>query len=394
MKKYILPLILILFLTFILIGNCADLFGTYDQRIKLTIDNTKIDSALAWFPVTIFLTNSQGEEVFAEFDADADYLKVAFTKSDGTTELYAECELFDDSAEKAIYHVSRDGWAISDSADTDFYMYYDNDAGDNNTYIGAITARTEVWDGNFELVCHMVDDNGNTDDSTSNSVDLTKASAGNPAEATGKVGQGQDFTGSGDYLTHATFLDVMPDDLTVEAIIKLDTTTAYNIVFHKHNISAQDRIGLQVKDDNTVVFWGEAENAGSKSVTSTNTVSDATWHYIAGVHTHGAALKVYLDVAEDTGDTLGTVQDGTFADIIIGEENILGAVPFDGILDELRFSSTPRTAAWLKGTKNTLWDALLTYGSEEEAPAVGITWNTVTITKWNTKTITTPINTQ
>ena len=51
--KYLLPLIFILLLTFTLIGNCADLFGTYDQRIKLTIDNTKIDSELTWFPVTM-----------------------------------------------------------------------------------------------------------------------------------------------------------------------------------------------------------------------------------------------------------------------------------------------------------------------------------------------------
>ncbi|GAI26322.1 unnamed protein product, partial [marine sediment metagenome] len=36
--KYLLSLILILLLTFTLIGNCADLFDTYDQRIELTID--------------------------------------------------------------------------------------------------------------------------------------------------------------------------------------------------------------------------------------------------------------------------------------------------------------------------------------------------------------------
>jgi len=35
----------------------ADLFGTYDKRIKLTIDHTKIDADLSWFPVTVFLGN-------------------------------------------------------------------------------------------------------------------------------------------------------------------------------------------------------------------------------------------------------------------------------------------------------------------------------------------------
>ena len=127
MKKYLLPLILILLLTFTLTGFNADLYGTYDQRIKLTIDNTKIDATLTWFPVTVFFTNSQGEEIFTEFDADTDYNKVCFTKADGITALFAECELFDDSEQKAVYHVSTNGWDISSSADTDYYMYYDND---------------------------------------------------------------------------------------------------------------------------------------------------------------------------------------------------------------------------------------------------------------------------
>ena len=29
----------------------ADLFGTYDKRIKFTADHTKIDADVTWFPV-------------------------------------------------------------------------------------------------------------------------------------------------------------------------------------------------------------------------------------------------------------------------------------------------------------------------------------------------------
>jgi len=144
MRKFIIPLIIVLLLSFTLIGNCAWLTG-WDQRIKFTIDETKIDTAdLTWFPITVFLTGAQGEEVFAEFDADADYLKVAFTKADGITELYAEKELFDDSGSLGIYHVSRDGWVIAHDADTDFYMYYDNNHADNTTYIGTINTTPET----------------------------------------------------------------------------------------------------------------------------------------------------------------------------------------------------------------------------------------------------------
>lgn len=308
----------------------------------------------------MFLTATQCEEVFVELTTDAEYNLVAFTKADGTTELYGECELFDVSEELGIYHVSRDGWVIN--ANTSIYMYYDKDHAPN-AFIGAITARTEVWDGNFELVCHMNDDNGNVDDSTSNSVDLTKGSAGNPAEAAGKVGLAQDF--SSDYLTHATFLDSMPDDLTVEAIIKLNTIDIYQYIYYKVNVAAEDRIGLVINASNQASIWGEAQNGGAVTLTSTGTVAAATWYYIAGVHTHDAALKLYLDTAEDTGGTLGNILDGTTADIFIGAVSAAPGNPLYGVMDELRFSSTPRTANWLKGTKNSLWDTLLTYGSEE-----------------------------
>ena len=46
MKKYLLPLILILCLIFAIPSYGADLYSTYDQRIKLTVDHDDIDSDL------------------------------------------------------------------------------------------------------------------------------------------------------------------------------------------------------------------------------------------------------------------------------------------------------------------------------------------------------------
>ena len=41
-----------------------------------------------------------------------------------------------------------------------------------------------------------------------------------------------------------------------------------------------------------------------------------------------------------------------------------------GIIDEVRISLTKRATAWLKATYNSLWDTLLTYGSEETEAVV------------------------
>lgn len=158
MKKYLLPLIFILLLSFTLIGNCAWLAG-WDYRIELEINDYAgdIGAEVVWWPATVFLTAAQCEEVFVELTTDAEYNKVAFTKADGDTELFGDCELFNVAGELGIYHISRAGWTIN--ANTKVYMYYDKDHADNDTYIsmsGGVAAQS-VWDGNFEAVYHMND---------------------------------------------------------------------------------------------------------------------------------------------------------------------------------------------------------------------------------------------
>jgi len=38
----------------------------YSKRVKLTIDHTKVDSDLTDFPVTVFFTSTQANQVFDE----------------------------------------------------------------------------------------------------------------------------------------------------------------------------------------------------------------------------------------------------------------------------------------------------------------------------------------
>ncbi|MCJ7790545.1 MAG: LamG domain-containing protein [Candidatus Atribacteria bacterium] len=174
MKKLLLPLIFILLLVFTLTGYCDWLAG-WDNRIKLTVDETKIDTAdLIWFPVTLFLTATNGHEVFTELTSDSDYMKVAITKADGTTEMYAEPELFDVSESKGIYHLSKSDWVIDYDADTDFYLYFDKDHADNTDYIGAMGSRIDVGSPCIDGISSYT---GNR-----TFIDLN-----NPADYTGKI---------------------------------------------------------------------------------------------------------------------------------------------------------------------------------------------------------------
>ena len=372
MKKYLLPLILILFLTFVLIGNCDWLSG-YDQRIKLTIDNTKIDSALSDFPVTVFFTPTQAEEIFTEFDADSDYMKCAFTSSNGTTQLYAEKELFDHSASKAIYHVKVT--SVASGADTDIYYYYDNDHADNTDYVGAIntTAGATVWDGNFKAVYHMVDATTSTVlDSTSNNNDGTKKGANEPIEATGRVGLGQDFDGSNDYIDLANDL-ILGENATIEAIIKPDAIETTHIISH-HGMTGNRGWYFIIFDDTT-----DEELAFINSDNGTNLLATFSTNANMAIETYYHVVMVKVDTAvtfykagnplTDDGTAIYSTTHDSSSPTELGAYNSGESGHYNGIEDEVRYSETNRSAAWIKATYNSLWDTLLTYGSEETEEA-------------------------
>lgn len=366
-------------------GNPYWLSG-WDKRIKLTVDASKIDADLTWFPVTVHLTATQAEEVFTELTTDAEYLKVAFTKADGVTELYAEMEMFDVSELKGIFHVSRDGWVIDDTVNTDFYMYYDKDHADNTTYIGAIntTAGAAVWDGNFKAVYHMVDDTTSTVlDSTGNNNDGTKKGANEPVEATGQVGQAQDFDGSDDYLRSGTTLDY--STMTIEfitLITRADMNNATTVLFDKADLTIGTNYGYYVyfsdsdANPNRLGFYVErGSNGGVKAISS---IMDSFFNSddpIYAVVTFDASVEEGIELFRNgvkqtptatDWDPVGTHTASTLA-LGIGSRSVTNSsYVLNGGMDENRISSSVRADAWLKATYNSLWDTLLTYGSEAE----------------------------
>ena len=364
----------------------ADLFGTYSKRIKLTISNTNIDAELTWFPLTVFLTSAQGEEVFAEFDADADFDRCAFTTSDESTQVYADCELFDDSASKAIYHVSKTGWTISNTGTTDFYMYYDNTAGHNTTYISKSggTAAQSVWNGNFKAVYHM-NDGASTSaiyDSTSNNNDGTKKAANEPVEAEGKVGQGQNFDGSDDYISisNDTSIDFADEDFTINLIVKAAEADLNNSRMLCKGLSGGvgKRYELCIsKNDDRIVFT--IDDNTTKSFVEYNDLTnwaEGNYHMLTFIRdTTNNLLKVYLDGIFEVSNTDSTGSIENINDLQLGRHDPSEVVDYyDGIIDETSISGAACSAAWLKATYNSLWDTLLTYGSEETG---GVTYNSI-----------------
>jgi len=346
----------------------------WDQRIKLTVDKTKIDATLSHFPVAVVLSPTHGNCVFDELTTDANRFKIAFTKSDGTTEMYAEIEKWEDANERAIIHVSISGWSIASGADTNFYMYYDIDHADNTTYIGDIdsTPGHSVWDSNFKFVCHMVDaTTSSVKDSTSNGHDGTKKGANEPIEYTGILGRGQDFDGADDDISLWQY-GGGDGAHTIEAAFKAEgwgqssygrivSAVGSDAAHSSHDLYVNGNAGHEQLSG---TFYGALGGAGGLA-SAVSSISLGSWY-------HGAVVMHATDSHE-------LFVDGTSVDTSVTDTGNLNACDsttkignrpdnireFEGVLDEIRISNIGRSAAWIKATYNSLWDTLLTYGAEE-----------------------------
>jgi len=359
--------------------------GTYKSRIELKIDHTKIDSPLTHFPVTLFL-DSRHSGVFDEVGDS--YKKIALTKDDGVTQLYAEVEEWDSSNKKAVLHVSKSDWTISSTEDTVFYLYYDSSAEDNTGYIGdpGDSVAANVWDDNFAGVWHLSQDPtggaGCIKDSTGNNNDGTpQGSMTSDDLVDGKVGKALNFDGSDDYIDCGNDASItgVTNNFTMELWARPQTT---------HGIDAESTSGTEgtsgqryaigaAHGDNT---WGSG-HAGAGVSIGTNGISvyehadgympallvyqgDITeWNHIVIAYVDKQP-RLYLNgVSVRTGLTSpkAYVHPGLYNDDGIGG---MSYGHFDGLIDEVRISNAPRSDAWIKATYYSLFNELV-YTREE-----------------------------
>ncbi len=251
-------------------------------------------------------------------------------------------------------------------------MYYDKDHADNTDNIGAINtaAGAAVWDGNFEAVYHMVDDTTSTVlDSTSNNNDLSKKGANEPQ---GEINQ-QHFDGVDDYLTHATLLDVVPANGAISFYLKSDVDSGIVAARILHKASDFDVDHQDFID----IYWLADAAEGSRFIRirkrydqvtvildSTTSITSASYfHITVGWGSDGCKLYINGILEDDDADT-NSWNNGTEEDLFLGIYYDLTS-PWDGIYRETRMSENTRLASWVKAEYNSLYDTLLTYGSEE-----------------------------
>ncbi len=368
--------------------NALNWLSGWDKRIKITVNSSYIDETLVDFPVLVYLSNSSSgendEDVSFIFDEiGSNRKKIAVTTSDGTTQCYVEIEKWDDANQKAWLWVKVP--SISNTSDTDLYLYYDNDHADNTGYVGDpnSTPAENVWDTNFKGVWHMTEVNAT--DSTSNNNDGTE-SGGVIYTDSGKIDGADDFDGNDDYIqTTSNELKTL-DNFTLSVWFKADSTTAPQHVLWKGPASQNgwgDGSGnpnthemhltiCKFDANNTLnFFYGYEESGGvwAPAVEIIMSFSDTTnWNHavvvMAGAGASPSAELFLNGVSQGTDTGTQTNRTAWDTDLRIGRPGANQRY-FDGMIDEVRILETAKSAGWIKASYESEGDDLLDFGSEE-----------------------------
>ncbi len=320
------------------------------RRKTITIDNTKVAGGPhASFPVLISLP----ADVDLALDANANGGDIMFIAADGVTRLPYQRQRFVKQTGELIAWVNVP--TLSSATPTVIYLYYKNP----NTAEQSDVAMT--WGPTYRGVWHLDETVGGINaikDATTNSNHGTDL-GGTALNTAGMIGGAATFDGIDDRIS-------MPDSGSLDATAGTGTAA----MWVKFTDPSNGRVQLVMTSSNT---FGAAPNGFSWSVQADgdhyfypwtgdtndynlvpNPFTNATWAYASVTWAFATKeVKLYVNGALITPNvmnvpTLWTQQAQPAAWLWGGNPADPAPTFFAGQLDELRVSSTVRTAGWIQ----------------------------------------------
>jgi hypothetical protein len=310
-------------------------YGVWANRKAITIDHTKVSgaSALAQFPMLVSITDANLQTA-----AKADGSDIVFTAGDGVTKVSHEIESYNGATGQLTAWVNVP--SVSPSADTVIYLYYGNPSAANQQNAAG------VWDANYKGVWHL--GNGTTVTAADSTVNAANGTInGSIPAAAGAIGGGASFSGvAANYISIPNApVAALGNSFTMEAWVS-STSAGRATLF-----SFGDQLTTPEVEFNSAATgqWGAIITGTYETLTSAHVMqSDGTLHHI--VYTKngaGATHALYLD---GVAQSLSTNNPVTYVNatnpLWIGKRGA-ATQPWAGVVDELRISTTVRTAAWI-----------------------------------------------
>ncbi|MCX6811570.1 MAG: hypothetical protein NT039_02675, partial [Candidatus Berkelbacteria bacterium] len=191
-------------------------------------------------------------------------------------------------------------------------------------------------------------------DSTANGNNGTKKAANEPIEADGKIGKAQSYDETNDYVNVGTAVSGL-SDYTLTAWIKTSKTEDSTII---GNYDASYNYWMIIDNGGDIQLYSGTWLSGDnfKSITDNN------WHFIVGSRS-GTTGYLYIDGQLDKTGNVGSAITSSL-NTYLGR-NPGGTNPFGGIIDEMRISSSARSAPWIAAEYKNQTDIFNTIDSEK-----------------------------
>lgn len=268
---------------FLLCNNVfADWYsGDYKNRIKITIDKTKVLEDLVDYPLLINETNIP--DGFWN-NVLTDGKDILITKADGVSVLYRELVNIDVPNKKLELWVN--SYALSSSNDTVIYLYYNYSSANNSN-------SSSTWDSNYKIVYHL-----QTNLTNSSQIGTSGLAVGSPSYLALKIGKGAYMDGNDAIDTNINNIIDTSNNWTISGWIN---TIVYSSAgqYFVYEERIKDCYGCSITHDssNKIVLADSYQTA----VTSSNAVSDDVNTFVS-VSSNETLNKTYIYV----GTTLTT----------------------------------------------------------------------------------------
>jgi len=170
---------------------------------------------------------------------------------------------------------------------------------------------------------------------SANGYDLTEDGTLN---ADGIIDYSRQWDEITDSLSHNGLLDTIPASwtaITISFWVKWTNCDDNKYIYYKSNVDGHNRILTNINANCGIRFQTEANNGGTKIITSNN-MSVNKWHHVILEWSESTGKKIYvngsLDVSDATATTL--MGDGTNTDFFIGGISLPSSLSFRGYIDE------------------------------------------------------------
>jgi len=328
--------------------------NSWHYRKQLTFNNADQSDNLTDFPVMVKLTSAN----FLFSKAKSSGEDVRFTDSDGETLLKYEIEKWDADNEEAIIWVKVpqiDGSSATDS----IYIYYGNaEASDGQD-------AENVWNSDYEMVQHLQEDPavagaGGIVDSTSNNNDGTDNGSMDAADqVAGQIDGSLDFDGGDDYVD-AGDITTFGDRTITFWFNTSDTSNSMGIMRFS---STWTGISFTTSSNKPIIYF----NGGGmyRYYEDISAYLDGNWHFGTVILNNADPLssKFYIDNTELSASS--SVDTGSPEDLDSVQIGHSGYGYFNGTLDEIRVSTSARSADWIAATYLSESDTFINQSDEE-----------------------------